>query len=580
MALFLPRLRNALAVAAALLLLAGSARAQAPLASTAPPTTTSTTASASVTADLDALVTQLEAEVGQIRLLSERLQRATGDSRNALLYRRDLRSLDVVRLLDRITPLVLELPAEDPTRSNLEQRIRGDLADVGRAVYDRLKELEQRIDEQLARVEEASGVERVELEANLESLEQLRFRYYEALIVYSRNREDHGLPPLEVLRNLPQELFQYAETQVGKVEFSTAAIAALRQRLKARPDQQDLATALDELQLEQARYIDDLRIAVELMDRLALDSAPYRTVILQKGDVVSISMFDSHVLAGMVRDGWKNLKSSIVENAADGIFRFLLFVSTLLLFFWFARGLKRLMRKGLDRSNLKISSLLKEVLISVSGGVMLVMGLMMALSQLGISLGPMLAGLGVAGFIVGFALQDTLSNFASGAMILLYRPYDVNDFIEVSGASGVVKKMTLVSTTIATFDNQVLVVPNNKIWGDVIKNVTAQRVRRVDLVFGISYSDNIEHTEQVLHEVVAAHDKVLRSPEPVIKVHTLGDSSVNFIVRPWVRTEDYWDVYWDLTRAVKLRFDAEGISIPFPQRDVHVYPVERSEGDQ
>ncbi|GAB3278262.1 mechanosensitive ion channel family protein [Parahaliea aestuarii] len=566
MTAFSSPVRSAFALAATLLLLwAGVAAAQQP--TPAPP--------ASV--DLDALVAKLEAEVGQIRLLSERLQRATGESRDALLYRRDLRSLEVVRLLDRITPLVLSLPAEDPARVNLEQRIRGDLADVGRTVYERLKELEERIDQLVLKVEEASGVDRVEREANLESLEQLRFRYYEALIGLSRHREEHGLPPLEVLRNLPQELFQYAEIQVGKVEFSTAAIAALRQRLKVRPDQQDLATALDELQLEQSRHIDDLRIAVELMDRLELDSAPYRTVILQKGDVVSISMFDSHVLAGMALDGWKNFKSTIVENAADGIFRFLLFVATLLLFFWFAQGLKRLMRKGLERSSLNISSLLKEILISVSGGVMLVMGLMMALSQLGISLGPMLAGLGVAGFIVGFALQDTLSNFASGAMILLYRPYDVDDFIEVSGASGVVKKMTLVSTTIATFDNQILVVPNNKIWGDVIKNVTAQRVRRVDLVFGVSYSDDIEKTEQVLQDVVASHDKILRSPEPVIKVHTLGDSSVNFIVRPWVRTEDYWDVYWDLTRAVKMRFDIEGISIPFPQRDVHFYAADNSQ---
>nr|WP_277602436.1 mechanosensitive ion channel family protein [Parahaliea mediterranea] len=199
------------------------------------------------------------------------------------------------------------------------------------------------------------------------------------------------------------------------------------------------------------------------------------------------------------------------------------------------------------------------------------LGFLMALSQMGISLGPMLAGLGVAGFIVGFALQDTLSNFASGAMILIYRPYDVDDYVEVAGVAGLVKKMTLVSTTIATFDNQILVVPNNKIWGDVIKNVTQQRVRRVDLMFGISYSDDIPRTEAVLQDVVTSHEKVLRSPEPAIKVHSLGDSSVNIAVRPWVRTEDYWDVYWDLTRAVKMRFDEEGITIPFPQRDVHFY---------
>jgi small conductance mechanosensitive channel len=131
--------------------------------------------------------------------------------------------------------------------------------------------------------------------------------------------------------------------------------------------------------------------------------------------------------------------------------------------------------------------------------------------------------------------------------------------------------MTLVSTTIATFDNQILVIPNSKIWGDVIRNVTAQRLRRVDLEFGIGYGDDIEHAERVLRDVVESHELVLRSPEVMIKLHKLGDSSVNFIVRPWVRTADYWSVYWDITREVKLRFDREGISIPFPQRDIHVY---------
>ena len=198
-------------------------------------------------------------------------------------------------------------------------------------------------------------------------------------------------------------------------------------------------------------------------------------------------------------------------------------------------------------------------------------GILMALSQIGISLAPMLAGLGVAGFIIGFALQDSLGNFAAGAMILIYQPYDVDDFVEVTGASGLVRKMNLVSTTITTFDNQTLVVPNSKIWGDVIKNVTAQKVRRVDLEFGIGYNDDIELAEKVLHEIVTASKKVLKKPEPNIRLHTLADSSVNFIVRPWTKTDDYWDVYWDITREVKLRFDREGISIPFPQRDVHLY---------
>jgi small conductance mechanosensitive channel len=131
--------------------------------------------------------------------------------------------------------------------------------------------------------------------------------------------------------------------------------------------------------------------------------------------------------------------------------------------------------------------------------------------------------------------------------------------------------MNLVSTTINTFDNQRLVVPNGKIWGEVIRNVTAQRLRRVDLTFGIGYDDDIPKAEEILRRLVDEHPATLDDPEPIIKVHNLGDSSVDIVVRPWCKTDDYWDVFWDLTRSVKLAFDAEGVSIPFPQRDVHLY---------
>jgi small conductance mechanosensitive channel len=203
----------------------------------------------------------------------------------------------------------------------------------------------------------------------------------------------------------------------------------------------------------------------------------------------------------------------------------------------------------------------------------MIIGFAVALSQLGIEIGPLLAGMGVMGFVVGFALQDTLSNFASGMMILVYRPYDVGDFVNVSGISGQVKEMNLVSTTILTIDHQRMVIPNSKIWGDIITNVTAESLRRVDMVFGISYSDSIEKTETVLHKMMNDHPLILDDPKPLIKVHTLNTSSVDFIVRPWVNTKDYWDVYWDITRQIKEEFDLAGISIPFPQQDVHLYPV-------
>jgi small conductance mechanosensitive channel len=293
--------------------------------------------------------------------------------------------------------------------------------------------------------------------------------------------------------------------------------------------------------------------------------------MLQQSSNISVSFFSGKAIISVLKDSYASIKSAMKENAPDIFFRLLIFIAVLFVFRVLSRITKRLVRAASERSTLDLSELLKNILVSTSGGIVMAVGVLMALSQVGISLAPMLAGLGVAGFIVGFALQDTLGNFAAGSMILIYRPFDVDDFVEVTGASGLVKKMNLVSTTILTFDNQTLVVPNSKIWGDVIKNVTAQKERRVDLEFGIGYDDDIELAERVLTEIVSEHEKILEQPEPLIHLHTLGDSSVNFIVRPWTKTEDYWEVYWDLMREVKLRFDREGISIPFPQRDVHLY---------
>jgi small conductance mechanosensitive channel len=211
------------------------------------------------------------------------------------------------------------------------------------------------------------------------------------------------------------------------------------------------------------------------------------------------------------------------------------------------------------------------MVLSITRSVIIMVGLLIALSQLGISLGPLLAGLGIAGFVIGFALQDSLSNFASGIMILIYKPFDVGDLVEVGTVFGTVRHMSLVNTTVMTVDNQTLIVPNNSIWQNVIKNVTAQDTRRIDMTFGIGYSDDIPKAEKILKEIIETHELVLEDPEPIVRLHELGDSSVNFVVRPWVKTDDYWPVYWDITRAVKLAFDAQGVTIPFPQRDVHVF---------
>ncbi|MEM9597709.1 MAG: mechanosensitive ion channel domain-containing protein [Acidobacteriota bacterium] len=267
-------------------------------------------------------------------------------------------------------------------------------------------------------------------------------------------------------------------------------------------------------------------------------------------------------------------KDWLIANGPAFAVKLVVVVLILLAFSVLAGIARRLVRRILDSPRANFSQLLEDFLVAMTSRLVWILGVLVALGQLGVDIVPLLAGLGVAGFILGFAMQETLSNFAAGLMLLGYQPFDVGDVVTVGGVTGKVMDLSLVSTTILTPDNQRQVVPNSKIWGDVITNVTAEDTRRVDLVFGIGYDDDIEQAERILADIVAKHDKVLADPEPVVKLHELADSSVNFVTRPWCKTEDYWDVYWDVTREVKRRFDAEGLSIPYPQQDLHLHRVD------
>ena len=525
--------------------------------------------------DIQALMRTLDSDLAAFQFLLGKIESAEKTDREQLFYRQDERVFKILADYDTLASQVAGLPEGSPQRVSVTQQLaeigRGTVTATDNALFDRIDDIKQNIVESNTRLKELGGAAHFATQAFVDSMESTRVKYYEALANHVESRDRLGLPSKNLREKLSLKLYLYAETLAGHIEFTGAARNKLQERLSLDPDNADIESALKELSARHEINIQRLGAIIAVYDRLGLDSSSYQTVMLQQASSISISFFSASAILTVLRDSWSALKEAFEENAPDLIFRFLIFILVLLVFRALSRITKRVVRVASDKSKLDMSALLKNILVSTSGGVVMALGVLMALSQVGISLAPMLAGLGVAGFIVGFALQDSLGNFASGAMILIYRPYDVGDLVEVTGASGLVRKMNLVSTTIATLDNQILVVPNNKIWGDVIKNVTAQKERRIDLEFGIAYDDDIELAERVLIEIVSAHEKVLADPEPTIKLHTLGDSSVNFIVRPWVKTGNYWNVYWDITREVKLRFDREGISIPFPQRDVHVH---------
>ena len=297
------------------------------------------------------------------------------------------------------------------------------------------------------------------------------------------------------------------------------------------------------------------------------DLAPHQTY-LDALRVETVRTTDPRALLSLAL-GW--------ATSREGGLGFLLKAAGFVVALWILMFIARLLKRGAERGLKRIPDLSRLLLAFLTNAVYwgtVGLGVLIVLGLFGVNVTPLFAVFGGLSFILGFALQDTLGNLASGLMIMILKPFDTGDYIEVGTASGFVDEMSVVSTQIRTFDNQIIVVPNSKIWGDIITNVSASAERRVDLVFGIAYSDNASDAIAVLKSLVEAHPMCLKEPEPEIFVGALGDSSVNIYCRPWTKSDDYWTVYWDLTGQAKERFDQEGISIPFPQRDVHLIKAE------
>ena len=259
-----------------------------------------------------------------------------------------------------------------------------------------------------------------------------------------------------------------------------------------------------------------------------------------------------------------------MKELASGLFiNIIMAVIIFTIGWWIAKQLRGLITRIMQKKNVE------PMLISFTSNVayiaLVLFVIIAALGQLGIETTSFIAVIGAAGLAIGLSLQASLSNFASGVMIIFFRPFKVGDFIEAAGVSGIVEGIQIFSTQMRTGDNKAIIVPNSSITGSNITNYSAKEQRRVDLVFGIGYESDLRRAKQILQEIVNNDERILKDPVPVIAVSELADSSVNIIVRPWVKTEDYWNVYWDLIEAVKLRFDEENITIPFPQRDVHLY---------
>lgn len=231
--------------------------------------------------------------------------------------------------------------------------------------------------------------------------------------------------------------------------------------------------------------------------------------------------------------------------------------------------LTRATRKALQRTR-RVNSLLEAFLCSVVNKAAWVLLLMIVLQRLGVNIAPLIAGLGVTGFILGFAFQESLGNLASGMMIAINQPFKVGDYVSVGGIEGAVQELNMMAATLATADNKKVVVPNKVIWGAPITNYTATDKRRIEIAVGIAYGADIGKARRIALDVLRAHPLVLADPAPIVEVLSMGDSAVNLVLRPWTKPGDYWTVLFAVNQAVKEAFDKNGVEIPFPQLDVHM----------
>ncbi len=530
---------------------------------------------------LAAELSNIESAYARIEVLIQALGTQPAEHRDAIRFRIDERLLTLIDELDAKALAIADVDL-DPEQSAAVQSLLDAMDQVLDLTFVRMEQINARIADAREEINEFDpGLRSNVAESFIQEQQLLRLRYMQSLVQHLQVLETlterpafagvFGTAAEELRERLETGADLLAERIAGQIRLDASTLIELRSRLAEAPLDQDLNLAVEAVQRKQTRSLNSLQAIVDLMDRMGMDTAEFRALIVRQRGVIGVELLQREVFSRVMRDQLEIAQQQLVSNGPNLILRSLIFLSILLIAWLVARLARQLMRWFLSLRQVSLTRLSGEVLVSVIGIVVFLLGLILALSSLGVSVGPMLAGLGIAGLIIGFALQDSLSNLASGAMILLYQPYDVDDHVRVGDVEGIVKKMNLVATTITTFDNQVLVVPNKSIWGGTIVNHTASKVRRVDIEVSFSYDEDIDFVEQVLMKEMRDEPRVLSKPEPTVHIARWDDSSVSMMAKPWVRTADYWSTLRALTKRFKQCFDAEGIQIPFPQRDVHVY---------
>ncbi len=500
---------------------------------------------------------QLLTEFKELKAKSEAAKEADSKAVAALQARRHL--VDWMQNVDALVSNVLRQREQGLDASKFLQQTRSLLWSVERRLPGFIDELVSQNALLRGALNDASSESLVGIEALLRGNEEtidetVRFyvshiEHLDQLKMGSARARDHAAVALENRAGSLAAMLELASEKLDKAQEREES-GESEGGVSARKIQEDFD-----------RIAASLWTVCDALDELGLPAAAHRRVLILATGELTSDLLDSEVVAELADAALDRSRLWLEQRGPMLIGRFARFIGVLVIFWLLGRLAHRLVSGLVSSSGEQMSQLAQRIVVAATSRVVMGIGVLIALSQIGVNVTALLAGLGIVGFIIGFALQETLGNFAAGAMILIYNPFDVGDVIEAAGVLGTVDHMNLVSTTILTFDNQTMIVPNSRIWGNVIRNATALDRRRVDLSFPLAVDVDIEKAEALFEAICRAHPAVLEEPALAIKVQEVTGAGVLFVVRPWVLTKDYWPTYWDLNREAQVQLARAGIEI-------------------
>ena len=508
--------------------------------------------------DISAL-SKLEGRIQHLQEMQRSADAVQERDRDGFYYRLDQLILEVLNGTGAALAAAVDSAAELPT---VRERIENSTGWLLETSIARLTEIHDRKNRERQTYDEFDrGMQASVARAFVQDLHALILDYVEAVDGLLEVRAKLGMRVEEERAELEKFILRNVERLHGQIRLDAQTITELRRTLSADPSDVDTEAALRAVNQKQVRSLGNLAAWLDAAGDRGPDAASHRALLIQQQGRLGTELLQREVFATIWREQTDRLKRNVVRNGPNLLLRMFTFAAVLLLAWLVAGAVRGLLRAVMNTSYVQLSQLMEDRLQALAFGITFLAGAVVALATMGWSVMPMLAGLGVAGIVVGFALQDSLKSFVAGWMILFYRAYDVGDYVQVAGGEGRVRKMTLNSTRIATPDNTIKLVPNRKIWDDTIVNLTASRARRLDVEIAVSPENDLDEVENSIQGLLEEHPQILNKPKAEVHLARMDSSEMVFMLRPWVRSDQYWVVKRALLKDLKQRFERDRIAL-------------------